>query len=153
MQCIVCLSLVSIKCFSGRNKSELFARANAVAFCQFLVRNNGFLKVAVVFFVLALLFSFRRTEYLFFSCTGLAKVWHVRLCCELAGFCCEGCDCLWALVSIHREELCTVVRPANTCMETRLYWLHFCDCSLSTLYFLFVTCCNRWCNSWNFQTW
>ena len=29
------LSLVSIKCFSDRNKSELFARANAVAFCPF----------------------------------------------------------------------------------------------------------------------
>ena len=29
------LSLVSIKCFSARNKSELFARANAVAFCRF----------------------------------------------------------------------------------------------------------------------
>ena len=29
------LSLVSIKCISDRNKSELFARANAVAFCRF----------------------------------------------------------------------------------------------------------------------
>ena len=29
------LSLVSIKCFSDRNKSELFARANVVAFCRF----------------------------------------------------------------------------------------------------------------------
>ena len=29
------LSLVSIKCFSDRNKSELFARANVVACCRF----------------------------------------------------------------------------------------------------------------------
>ena len=29
------LSPVSIKCFSDRNQSELFARANTVAFCRF----------------------------------------------------------------------------------------------------------------------
>ena len=32
---LVLLNLVSIKCFSDRNKAELFARANAVAFCRF----------------------------------------------------------------------------------------------------------------------
>ena len=50
---------------------------------------------------------------------AFTKVEHVRLCCELAGFCCEGWDCLWSLVSIHRVASSAVVRPANTCMETR----------------------------------
>ena len=49
---------------------------------------------------------------------ALAKVQHVRLCCELAGFCCEGCYRLWSLVSIHLEASRVVVRPANTCIET-----------------------------------
>ena len=53
--------------------------------------------------------------------TGLAKVQHVRLCCEHVGFCCKCWDCLWALVSIHRETSNAVVHPANACMETRLY--------------------------------
>ena len=44
----------------------------------------------------------------------------MRLCCKVVGFCCEGCDRLWLLVSIQREASRVVVRPANTCMETRL---------------------------------
>ena len=39
----------------------------------------------------------------------LAKIQHVRLCCEHAGFCCKGWNCLWALVSIHPAPLCVLL--------------------------------------------
>ena len=61
---------------------------------------------------------------------ALAKVQHVRLCCEVAGFCSKGWDCLWALVSIHLEASSAVVRPANTCMETRLNINAYLFCAL-----------------------
>ena len=64
---------------------------------------------------------------------ALAKVQHLQLCCELAGFCCEGWDCLWSLVSIHRETSKTIVRPSNTCMETRLNPLPVTCCRYSTM--------------------
>ena len=51
---------------------------------------------------------------------ALAKVQHLQLCCELAGFCCEGWDCLRELVSMHRKASGAVVRPANARMKTRL---------------------------------
>ena len=50
-------------------------------------------QTSVVIFGFALFFW--RTGNLFFLALlaqALAKVQHVRLCCELAGFCCEGCD-------------------------------------------------------------
>ena len=45
---------------------------------------------------------------------ALAKVQHMRLCCNLAGFRCEGCDHLCLLVSIHRKASRAIARPANT---------------------------------------
>ena len=83
---------------------------------------------------LALLFFFGGRKILFISCVvgfyrsqsqliaaqasqALAKVQHVRLCCELAGLCCDGCDRLCSLVSIHREASSAVVRPASTCVK------------------------------------
>ena len=90
-----------------------------------LIRNNDFPKVFVFSFAL---FSEDRKYFLFLvllvsmaqASQALAKVQHVRLCCDLAGFCCEGCDRLGSLVSVHRGASHAVVRPANTYMETRL---------------------------------
>ena len=80
-------------------------------------------KSSLFFLFLALLFFFGGQKIFFVSCVvgfyrsqlqhiaaqasqALAKVQHVRLCCEVAGFCCEGCDRLWLLVSIHRCASC-----------------------------------------------
>ena len=68
--------------------------------------------------------GFYRSQSQHIAAQALAKVQHVRLCCELACFGCEGCDRLWSLVSIHLEASHAVVRPANTCMETRLQKKH-----------------------------
>ena len=79
----------SNKCFSNRNKLELFALANAIAFLpvfignnrlvywevfciwryvriRYLVRNNDFPKVVATFFVFIFALFFRRTENLFY---------------------------------------------------------------------------------------
>ena len=65
--------------------------------------------------------GFYRPQSQHIAAQALAKVQHVRFCCDLAGFCCEGCDPLGSLAFIHLEASRAVVRPANTCMETRLY--------------------------------
>ena len=79
-----------------------------------------FRKSSLFFFFFALLFIFGGQKIFVVSCVvgfyrsqsqhtatqasqALAKVQHVWLCCQLAGFCCECCDRLWSLVSIHRE--------------------------------------------------
>ena len=68
-----------------------------------------FQKSSLFILLLALLFFFGGQKIFVVSCVvgfyrsqsqhiaaqasqALAKVQHVRLCCELAGFCCEGCD-------------------------------------------------------------
>ena len=66
----------------------------------------------------------------------LAKVPQVRLCCKHSGFCCKGRDCLLALVPIHQETSSAVVRPANTCMETRLNECYECE-ECGTFYSVF----------------
>ena len=139
------LSLVSIKCFSACNRSELFARASVIAFCRFpslgLLRSLLYLEVrkprsasgieletptfrkSLQYFLFLALLIFSGGQKIFFvsfvigshraqsqrigaqASHPLAKVQNVRLCCEYAGFCCEGCDWLWALVPIHREPL------------------------------------------------
>ena len=89
--------------------------------CSFFSKNRNYFCV--------LSYRFPQVTVTAYPGTSLAKVQHVQLCCEHAGFYCESWDCLWALVSIHRETLSTVVRPANTCMETRLYktlWSRLC---------------------------
>ena len=92
-----------------------------------------FRKSSLFFFFFALLFIFGGQKIFVVSCVvgfyrsqsqhtatqasqALAKVQHVWLCCQLAGFCCECCDRLWSLVSIHREASRAVVRLAKTCM-------------------------------------
>ena len=112
----------------------IWSHVNRVAHPE--IRNNDFPKVVIGFFIFSFaLFSEDRKSLLFLALLvfiyrsqtqhiatqalqALAKVQHVRLCCKLAGFCCKGFDRLCSLVSIHREALRAVLRPANTCMET-----------------------------------
>ena len=53
----------------------------------------------------------------------LAKVQHVQLECEHAGFCWEGWNCLWALVPIHHAPLCLCIKihRALLCVLRQMY--------------------------------
>ena len=122
------LNLVSIKCSSARNISELFAYANVIEFCpfpmativRFIARSFVFGYVnrkSLLYFLLLTLLFCEEQKILFVSCVigfhrsqsqhiaaqashPLAKVQHVQLCCEHAGFCCKGWYCFCALVPI-----------------------------------------------------
>ena len=93
-----------------------------------------------MFCVLSFVFFFGRQKIFFVSCVigfyrlqaqhivahashSLAKVQHVRLYCEHAGFCCEGWDCCehWSpYIERHRAPLCVLLthvwRPAFSCV-------------------------------------
>ena len=134
--------MVSIKCFSARNKSKLFARVKFIVDLLFLelckscsasgieletttFRNfpctcvfSGGQKLFSIFCIL----GFYRSQLQHIAAQAshpLEKVQHVQILCKHAGFYCEGWNCL-ALVPISRKALSAGAPPANTRMEIRL---------------------------------
>ena len=122
-----CLLVRTLLCFAGLLKQPSFGLLWGILYLEACKSRSAsgiqseittVRKSSLFFCFLTLLLFFRKTENLFF----FLHCWfqHVRLCCELVGFCCKGCVRLWSLVSIHRQSSRVVLRPANTCMETRL---------------------------------
>ena len=109
---LLCLKVCKLRSASGIELEIMTFRKSLLRF---------FVLSIALFFRGQKIFRYRFPQVTAYRGTGLAKVQHVRLCCEHAGFYCEGLDCLWAAVSIHRETSSAVVSSVNKCMETSLY--------------------------------
>ena len=102
---LLCLKVCKLRSASGIELEIMTFRKSLLRF--FVLSIALFFRGQKIFCVLR--YRFPQVTVTAYRSTGLAKVHHLRLCCEHTVFCYKGWDCLWAGMSIHRVSLCVLL--------------------------------------------